>query len=135
MGTRATAPKHAQVFIEVTVWDKLNKRFHKTKFGGKLFDLDGRQIKLFQPRVFAASVDRSTQTVQNWSDAGQLPQPIFHVTGTRYKRWYSAAQITMANKVWLKHRKSGQGKFFKTVPFLEEVTKHWHLDFVDTGVF
>lgn len=132
---RKAQSKPAQVHIEIIVWDKINKRYSKVKFGGKLFEIDGKQLRLFQPRVLAAAVDRTTTTITNWVRTGLMPPPTFHVTGTQYKRWYSAAQITMANKVWQKHRKTGRGKFFPTEPFLTEIKKHWHLDFVETGAF
>lgn len=125
----------AKVTVDVVVWDKLNKRYHQTKLPGRLFLIDGRHVKLYQPKVLAAAIDRTTQTLSNWTKSGRLPAPTFAVTDTQHKRWYSHAQVTMANKVWLKHRKSGQGKYFRTDPFLAEVRQHWHLDFVDTGVF
>jgi hypothetical protein len=112
--------KYPALMISFKVWDKNRKNYITAYKYGRLFDLDGVDIKLFPIRVMAEAVNRTNVTLLAWEKEGRFPTPMYKVPNTIIKRWYSENQILKANEIALKYAPKGKSKHLDVDNMLKE---------------
>ena len=84
---------------------------HMVERTGRIFQMDNEDIELFPVGVLAEALDRSSHTLKLLELKGEFPKPMFRVTGSRTKRWYSSVQILNLHRLmYLRH---GGRKYFQ----------------------
>lgn len=116
-------PHKVAFFVSDGIGHKLRKVFRP----GRLFNVAGVDLKLFEIRVMAEAIGRTPRTLKDWEREGVFPKPMYVVNGTRCNRWYSERQILHANKVWMKYRQQGKSKHFDRTGFLAEIMEDFYL--------
>ena len=118
--------------VKIKQWSRVKKELVSREYGGRLFEIDGKYIKLFPLRVLAAAIDRTQRTITDWEREGIFPKPMYAVPGSNTKRWYSERQILALNEIWMKYRGQGKSAHFDKVAFLRDVAASFYkADLVD----
>jgi len=66
------------------------------KYHGKVFHVQGTELELYPIQALANAVGRRVEAVRVWERQGEIPKPLFRVTGSPHqeqRRWYSRTQI------------------------------------------
>lgn len=113
--------------VDFFVSDGIGKNLRKVFRPGRLFSVQGVDLKLFEVRVMAEAIARTPRTLKDWEREGVFPKPMYTVVGTRCNRWYSERQIRHANTVWLKYRQQGKSQHFDREGFLREIAEQFYL--------
>lgn len=96
---------------------------YKHTFYGRVFNLEGVSVKLFPVRVLARAIDRTVITIATWEREGRFPKPMWSVTGSNTKRWYSEAQLEALNSVANEYHKQGRSRRLRLGEMLERFRK------------
>lgn len=106
---------------------KLNggKPWYEMTHKGTTYQLDNSFIELFEIKILAAAIGRTSRQVWLWEKEKKIPKPLIVVEGSRCKRWYSAAQIVNCNRIF-KYRYFGHKTLHDRAPeFFKDINSIW----------
>jgi hypothetical protein len=91
------------------------------KYRGKVFHVNGQELEIYSIQALAQAVGRTIKSLWIWEQRGDIPRPLFTITGTRrqeMRRWYSRTQIVNLHQVSNRFPFS-RGRMHFRAPFFE----------------